>query len=128
MRYGVVRTLAGGVVALGASGLLGGCGMLGGGNSAQVCTDTKKAFQQYITQVRGIPAAEPARWRQATEQLAGRVDGLAKQADDDALKKALSTEAGRLRAAAPAVGTGDVSQLNAVMKNTPAGIGEACDG
>lgn len=59
MRYGVVRTVAGGVVALGASGLLGGCGMLGGGNSAQVCTDTKKAFQQYVTQVRSIPAAEP---------------------------------------------------------------------
>ncbi|MEO3827391.1 hypothetical protein [Actinomadura sp. B10D3] len=127
MRYGVVRTVAGGVVALGASGLLGGCGTLGGGNSAQVCTDTKKAFQQYVTQVRSIPAAEPARWRQATEQLAGRVDGLAKQADDGALKKALKTEAGKLREAAPAVGTGDVSRLDAVMRDTPATIGKACD-
>ncbi|WP_131732591.1 hypothetical protein [Actinomadura formosensis] len=123
MRYGVVRALAGGVVMLGA---LSGCGMLGG-NSGQVCTDAKKVFQQYITQVRSIPAAEPVQWRQATEQLAGRVDGLAKKADDSALRKALTAEADRLRAAAPAVGTGDVSQLNTVMKETPASIGAACD-
>ncbi|MFA1548366.1 hypothetical protein [Actinomadura chokoriensis] len=123
MRYGVVRALAGGVLVLGA---LSGCGMLGG-NSGQVCTDTKKAFQQYVTQVRSLPAAEPARWRQATEQLAGRLDGLAKKADDAALKKALKAEAGKLRSAATAVGTGDVSQLNTVMKETPASIGEACD-
>ncbi|WP_433473796.1 hypothetical protein ACQPZP_34065 [Spirillospora sp. CA-142024] len=125
MRYGVVRALVAGAVTLGASGLLGACGTAGG-NSGQVCTDTKKAFQQYIAQVRSIPAAEPARWRQATEQLAGRIDRLAKQADDDALKKALTTEADRLRAAAPGVGGGDVSQLDAVMKDTPARIGKAC--
>ncbi|MFG2021495.1 hypothetical protein [Actinomadura geliboluensis] len=123
MRYAVARALAGGVMVL---GTLSGCGMLGG-NTDQVCADTKKAFQQYITQVRSVPAAEPAQWRQATEQLAGRVDGLAKQADDAALSKALKAEAGRLRAAAPAVGTGDVSQLDTVMQETPAKIGKACD-
>ena len=123
MRYGVVRVLAGGAVVLGA---LTGCGVLGG-DSGQVCADTKKAFQQYVTQVRSLPAAEPAQWRQPTEKLAGRLDGLAEKADDGDLAKALKAEAGRLRAAAPAVGTGDVAQLNAVMKETPAAIGKACD-
>ncbi|MEV3923215.1 hypothetical protein [Actinomadura coerulea] len=124
MRYRVVRTLAGGALVLGA---LSGCGALGGGNSAQVCTDTKKAFQQYVTQVRSVPAAEPAQWRQATEQLAGRVDGLAKQSDDADLSKALKAEAGRLRDAAPGVGDGDVSRLDSVIRETPAVIGKACD-
>ncbi|MER7541864.1 hypothetical protein ABTW95_02525 [Spirillospora sp. NPDC127506] len=123
MRYGVVRALAGGVVALGA---LNGCGVLGG-NTGQVCADTKEAFQQYVTKIKSIPAGEPAQWRAPTEQLAGRLDGLAKKADDGDLKKALKAEADKLRAAAPAVGTGDVSQLNAVMKETPARIGKACD-
>ena len=126
MRYGTVRTLAVGVVALGASGLLGGCGVLGGGPN-KVCADTKQAFQQYITQVRSVPAAEPGRWRQATETLAGRLDALAKRAGDDDLTKALKTEAARLRAAAPAVGTGDVARLNAVLKEAPAKIGSACE-
>lgn len=124
MRYQVVRTLAGGALVLGA---LSGCGAMGGGNSGQVCADTKKAFQQYVTQVRGLPAAEPGPWRQATEQLAGRVDGLAKQADDADLGKALKAEAGRLRAAATGVGDGDVSQLDSVIRETPAAIGTACD-
>ncbi|TDB82413.1 hypothetical protein E1264_31405 [Actinomadura sp. KC216] len=124
MRYGVVRALAAGVAALGVSGLLGGCGQLGG-DTGQVCADTKKAFQQYITQVRSIPAAEPARWRQATETLAGRLDALAKKTGDDDLKKALKAEAAKLRAAAPAVGTGDVAQLDTVMNQTPASIGTA---
>ncbi|MEU5987497.1 hypothetical protein ABZ806_00820 [Spirillospora sp. NPDC047418] len=123
MRYRAVLALAGGAMVL---GTLSGCGALSG-NSDQVCTDTKKAFQQYITQVRSIPAAEPAQWRQATEQLAGRMDGLAKKADDDALAKALKGEADKLRAAAAPAGTGDVSQLNTVMKETPATIGKACD-
>jgi hypothetical protein len=123
MRYRVVAALAGGALVLGA---LSGCGALGG-NSGQVCADTKKAFQQYVTQVRSVPAAEPARWRPATEQLAGRLDGLAKQADDADLRKALKTEADRLRAAAPGVGSGDVSQLDSVIRETPAAIGKACD-
>ncbi|NDU77799.1 hypothetical protein GWI34_35085 [Actinomadura sp. DSM 109109] len=126
MRDGLVRTLAGGALAL-ALGALGGCGTLGGGNSDQVCADTRKAFEQYVAQVRSVPAAEPARWRQATEQLAGRVDGLAKQADDDELSRALKAEAGELRAAAPEVGTGDVSRLDGVIRRTPATIGGACD-
>lgn len=125
MRYRVVRALAGGVVMLGVSGLLGACGALGG-NSGQVCTDTKKAFQQYITQVRSVPAAEPAQWGQATQRLATRLDALAKEADDGALKKALQAESQRLRAAATTVGTGDASQLSAVMNDTPARIGKAC--
>ncbi|HEU5023877.1 MAG TPA: hypothetical protein VFV01_03045 [Spirillospora sp.] len=125
MRYGVVRALAGGVVMLGVSGLLGACGALGG-NSGQVCTDTKKAFQQYVTQVRSVPAAEPAQWGQATQRLAARIDGLAKKADDGTLKKALEAEAQRLRSAAATVGTGDASQLSAVMDGAPARIGKAC--
>ncbi|MER6815916.1 hypothetical protein ABT299_42175 [Spirillospora sp. NPDC000708] len=125
MRYRVVRALAGGVVMLGVSGLLGACGALGG-NSGQVCSDTKKAFQQYITQVRSVPAAEPAQWGQATQRLATRLDALAKEADDGALKKALRAESQRLRAAATTVGTGDASQLSAVMNDTPARIGKAC--
>ncbi|QKG21675.1 hypothetical protein ACTIVE_3313 [Actinomadura verrucosospora] len=126
MRYGVVRALAGGVLMLGVSGLLGACGALGG-NSGQVCTDTKKAFQQYITQVRSVPAAEPAQWGQATQRLAARVDGLAKKADDATLKKALQAESQRLRSAAANVGTGDAAQLSAVINDTPARIGKACD-
>ncbi|TDC88256.1 hypothetical protein [Actinomadura sp. 7K507] len=125
MRYGVVRALAGGVVALGASALLGGCGTLSSG-PAPVCTDTKEALQQYMTQVRGASASDPAPWGQATEKLAGRLDELADEADGD-LKKVLEAEAGRLRAAAPAVGTGDVAQLDTVMKQLPARIGDACD-
>ena len=127
MRNGVLRALAGGVVLLGASCPLAGCGALGGGNTGQVCTDTKKAIQQYVAQVRTVSAAEPGQWRQATEQLAGRVDGLARKADDGKLKKALKAEADRLRAAAASVGTGDAAQLNSVLKDTPARIGKACD-
>ncbi|QKW38358.1 hypothetical protein HUT06_33715 [Actinomadura sp. NAK00032] len=123
MRYGVARALAGGVVVL---GTLSGCGMLGG-NSDEVCADTKKVLQQYITQVRSVPAAEPAQWKQATQRLAGQLEGLGKKADDAALKKALLAESEKLSTAAPAVGTGDVSQLNTVMKETPAKIGKACD-
>ncbi|MFC4048574.1 hypothetical protein ACFOY4_02660 [Actinomadura syzygii] len=126
MRYGVVRALAAGVAALGAAGLLGGCGALGG-DSGKVCDDTRQAFQQYITQVRSVPAAEPAQWRQATEKLAGRLDALAKDTGDSDLRKALKAEADRLRAAAPAVGGGDVAQLDTVLKETPAKIGKACD-
>ncbi|MWA04796.1 hypothetical protein F8568_031390 [Actinomadura sp. LD22] len=125
MRYGVVRALAGGVVMLGASGLLGACGALGG-NSGQVCTDTKEAFQQYVTQVRSVPAAEPAQWGQATQRLAARLDALAKKADDAALKKALEAESQRLRSAAATVGTGDASQLSAAMNDAPVRIGKAC--
>lgn len=125
MRYGVVRALAAGVAALGAAGLLGGCGALGG-DSGQVCDDTKQAFQQYVTQVRSLPAAEPGQWRQATEKLAVRLDALARDAGDDDLRKALKAEADRLRAAAPAVGAGDVARLDAVMNETPAKIGKAC--
>ncbi|MFB4299252.1 hypothetical protein [Actinomadura sp. NTSP31] len=126
MRYGAVRALAGGVVMLGVSGLLGACGALGG-DSGQVCTDTKKAFQQYVTQVRSVPAAEPAQWGQATQRLATRLDGLARETDDGALKKALKDEAGRLRTAAASVHTGDAAQLSAVLDGTPARIGKACD-
>ncbi|XRQ04460.1 hypothetical protein ACN3XK_49015 [Actinomadura welshii] len=125
MRYGVVRALIVGVAVVGASGLLGGCGVVSAGPS-EVCTDTKEAFRQYISQVESVPAAEPARWRQATEELAGRLDELAGEADGE-LRKALEAEAKELRAAAAAVGGGDVAQLNAVLTKTPTRIGEACD-
>ncbi len=121
MRYGVVRTVAGGVLL---AGVLGGCAA-GGGKSAAACSDTKKAFQQYVTQVRTVSAAEPGQWRQATEQLAGRLDGLAGTSDGK-VRKALKEEADRLRAAAASVGTGDAAQLNTVISETPARIGDAC--
>lgn len=126
MRYGVVRALAGAAVALGASGLLGGCGTLSNG-PGPVCDDTKQVFQQYMNQVRSIPASEPARWGQATDQLAGRLDALAEEADDEDLEKTLRSEADELRAAAAAVRDGDVAKLNAVLKETPNRIGDACD-
>ncbi|WP_242904664.1 hypothetical protein [Actinomadura terrae] len=123
MRYRVGGVLA--AVLLGASSA---CGVLsGGGDTGKVCADTKQAFQQYVTRVRSVSAAEPGQWREATGQLAGRLDGLAGKTDDAALKKALKTEADRLRSAATAVGTGDASQLNAAMNEAPAQIGKACD-
>ncbi|MFG2003627.1 hypothetical protein ACGFNU_31145 [Spirillospora sp. NPDC048911] len=106
---------------------VGACGVLGGGdNTSQVCTDTKQAYQQYITQVKGASAADPAVWKQATDRLAGRIDGLGKKAEKKELKKALADEAARLRTAAASVGTGDAAQLNAAMAGTPERIGNAC--
>jgi hypothetical protein len=106
--------------------MLGGCGLLGG-NTDEVCAQTKTVFQQYMTQVRTVSANDPAQWQKSTEQLAGRLDGLSGQADDDDLKSALKSEAGRLHAAAKAVGTGDAAQLNGVIAATPQRIGAACD-
>ncbi|MFC6881569.1 MULTISPECIES: hypothetical protein [Actinomadura] len=126
MRYGAVRALALGAVTLGAAGLLAGCGSFGGDNAEKVCGDTEKAFQQYVAQVRGVDANEPAQWGKVTERLAGRVDALAGEADGKKLKKALKDEAGRLRTAAASVGTGDAAQLNTVMSDTPQRIGKAC--
>lgn len=124
MRYGTAARLAHTLALLGAAWTLAGCGA---GNTDEVCADTKKAFQQYLTQVRTVSANDPAQWRQATDQFAGRIDGLARQAEDEKLKKALKTEATRLRGAAAGVGTGDASQLNAVMSDAPDRIGKACD-
>jgi hypothetical protein len=126
MRHAAMRALTGGVALLGASVLLGGCGLLGG-NTDEVCADTKTVFEQYMTQVRSVSANNPAQWKKSTEQLAGRVDGLSRKAEDDDMKKALKSEADRLRAAANAVGTGDAAQLNSVMAATPQRIGAACD-
>ncbi|MBO2445969.1 hypothetical protein J4573_02605 [Actinomadura barringtoniae] len=125
MRIGAARVAAGGALLFGL-GASGACGVLGGGNSGQVCADTKAAFQRYITQVRGTSAAAPAQWRQATEQLAGQLGTLGKKANDSDLKKTLNDESGRLSAAAAGVGNGDVSQLNSVMTETPQRIGKAC--
>ncbi|KAB2347279.1 hypothetical protein [Actinomadura rudentiformis] len=106
---------------------LGACGLVGGGdNTSQVCTETKQAYQQYITKVKGASAADPAQWKQVTDQLAGKIDGLAKKAEKKKLKKALTDEAARLRTAAASVGTGDAAQLNAAMSGTPERIGNAC--
>ncbi|GAA2599115.1 hypothetical protein SMC26_04155 [Actinomadura fulvescens] len=117
------RGIVGGALVLG----LGACGLVGGdGNTGAICTDTKQAYQQYIDQVRSASAADPAPWKQATEQLAGRIDGLAKKAEKKELKKALTDESARLRTAAASVGTGDAAQLNAAMSGTPERIGNAC--
>ncbi|WP_433335081.1 hypothetical protein [Spirillospora sp. CA-294931] len=124
MRHGVTR-VAGLVLVLCGTSLLSGCG--GGDNTGTVCADAKKAYEQYITQVRGVSAAKPDQWKQPTEQLAGRVDGLSAKADDKTLKKVLKDEAGRLRAAATTVATGDTAQLNGVISATPEKLGKACD-
>jgi len=126
MGYRAVRALAGGAVLLGASGLLGGCGLLGG-NTDEVCAGAKAAFQQYMTQVKTVSANDPAQWKKSTEQLAARVEGLSRTAEDEDLKKALKSEADHLRTAANAVGTGDAAQLSSVIAATPDRIGGACD-
>ncbi len=126
MRNGVMRALAGSVAVLGASGLLAGCGAVSAGPD-EVCTETREAFRQYVARIRSVPAAEPARWRQETEKLAGRLDELADEAADDDVRKALEGEADRLRGAAAAVGGGDVAQLDTVMAEAPAKIGDVCD-
>ncbi|MEU5881253.1 hypothetical protein [Spirillospora sp. NPDC047279] len=106
---------------------LGACGLLGGnGNTGQICGDTKQAYQQYIAQVRVASADDSAQWKQATEQLAGRIDALAKKAEKKELKQALDDEVKRLRTAAASVGTGDAAQLNSAMSGTPDRIGKAC--
>lgn len=121
MRYALTRVLAGGVLFL----TLSGCGLVGG-NKGQVCEETKEVFEGYMAQVRKAPAADPAPWKQATEQLAGRLDGLARKADDDELKKALSRQAAAFRQAAAGVGAGDVSRFDRALSTTPAEIGRAC--
>ncbi|MFC7729618.1 hypothetical protein [Actinomadura keratinilytica] len=126
MRYGTAGRLAQGFALLAAAGTLAGCG-LSGGNTGQVCADTREAFRQYVSQVRAVPANDPAQWKQVTDRFAGRVDGLARQAEDEKLKNALKTEANRLRGAAAGVGSGDAAQLNAVMTDAPDRIGAACD-
>jgi hypothetical protein len=125
MRHWTVRRLAQGLALLGAAGTLGGCGLLGG-NTDQICTDTKQAFQEYVTQVKSASAADPAQWKQATDQLAGRIDGLAGKADDGKVRSALQAEVKRLRSAAASVGTGDAAQLNRVLSDTPQRIGKVC--
>ncbi|WP_153535801.1 hypothetical protein [Actinomadura macrotermitis] len=125
MRIGAFRAWAG-LLLLGGTGLLTGCGMLGGDNTSTVCADAKTAFQQYMTQVRSVSPAQPAEWRPPTEQLAGRVGALAGKAEDTKLKAALTDVSGRLKAASATIGTGDAAQLNAVMKDTPQRIGKAC--
>ncbi|WP_157431869.1 hypothetical protein [Actinomadura hibisca] len=123
MRNGTFRAIAG-VLLLAGGGLLTGCG--GGDNSDKVCADAKQAFQQYVTQVQSAPANKSEPWKQATEQLAGKIDGLAAKAEKAELKKALKDEANRFRTAAGPVGSGDVSQLDQVLKSTPEQIGKAC--
>ncbi|MGI5164454.1 hypothetical protein ACQEU3_08880 [Spirillospora sp. CA-253888] len=126
MRNRTFQALAGAMLLAG-SGLLTGCGAMGGSdNSDKVCADAKQAYQQYVTQVRSAPADKSEPWKQATEQLAGKVDGLAAKAEKAELKKALKDEANRLRAAAGPVGTGDVSQLDRALKASPEQIGKAC--
>ncbi|MFI6521363.1 hypothetical protein ACIBF1_37820 [Spirillospora sp. NPDC050679] len=125
MRNRAFQAFAGAVLLAG-SGLLTGCGAMGGDNSDKVCADAKQAYQQYVAQVRSAPANKSEPWKQATEQLAGKVDALAAKAEKAELRTALKGEAGRLRAAAGPVGTGDVSQLDRALKASPEQIGKAC--
>ncbi|HEY8480336.1 MAG TPA: hypothetical protein VIL71_10940 [Spirillospora sp.] len=125
MGYGMIRAAVGATV-LGAAVLLTGCGTVSAGPD-EVCVDAERAYEQYVAQVRSVPAAEPARWRQPTESLARRLDELADETRDDDLRTTLRTEADRLRDAAAAVGGGDVAQLNTVISQAPARIGGACD-
>ncbi|SEG56664.1 hypothetical protein SAMN04489712_106328 [Thermomonospora echinospora] len=127
MRYGVkargaVRVLAGGAVL---TFVTAGCGMLGG-NKSEVCADSRKAVEQYVSRLRTVAANEPAQWKQATEQLAARFDVLAGTAEDQALRKALKDQAAGLRTAATALGTGDAAALNKTLTDTPARLGDAC--
>jgi hypothetical protein len=126
MRHTAVRALAGGAALLLASGALAGCGLLGD-NSDEVCAGTKTVLQQYMTQVRTVSANDPAQWKKSTERVAGRVEELSRQAENEDLKKALKTEADRFRAAAAKIGTGDAAPLNSVIAETPQRIGNACD-
>ncbi|POM27667.1 hypothetical protein BTM25_20850 [Actinomadura rubteroloni] len=123
MRWGRVRVLSGSGVLLAALGLTAGCG----GNSAAVCSDAKAAYAAYMTQVRTVPAGQPAQWKAPTDQLAAKLGALAGKADDGKLRSALNAEAGRLRAASTTVAAGDMAQLNTVLAQTPRGIGKACD-
>jgi len=119
MRYG--RLVVGAAVLLAAAG----CG-LSGGNKGQVCDDTKAAVTEYVKQVKSIPATDAAQWRQATDKLALRLDKLSRTADDGQLRKALSEQAAKLKAAAPAVGTGDTAALTGSLTELPDRIGRAC--
>ncbi|TNY36852.1 hypothetical protein [Thermomonospora catenispora] len=110
------------LVAVGA----GGCGMFGG-NTREVCADSRRAVQEFVNRLNQVPANEPARWRQVTEQLAGRFDALADTAEDAALRKALKEESARLRTAAKALATGDAAPLTAALSRTPAHLGAACE-
>ncbi|OLT34140.1 hypothetical protein BJF79_33745 [Actinomadura sp. CNU-125] len=119
-----IRTLAG--VALGVV-LLSGCGVLSG-NSGEVCASVTAEYRRYAAELEQAPAADEGKWRQATERFAGRVDALAKKADDPQLTDALRKQTARLRAAATGLGEGDVAELDAVLRDAPAKIGAVCDG
>ncbi|MBA9003994.1 hypothetical protein [Thermomonospora cellulosilytica] len=131
MRYGVRRggalrgSAAAAVLALAAVGA-GGCAMFGG-NTSEVCADSRRAVQEYVGRLNQVPANEPAQWKQVTEQLAGRLDTLADTAEDAALRKALKDESARLRTAAKALATGDAAPLNSTLAQTPGRLGGACE-
>ncbi|MBE1530595.1 hypothetical protein [Actinomadura algeriensis] len=121
-----IRTLAGAAL-LGAAGLLSGCGVLSG-DSDEVCASVTTEYRRYTAEIERASAADEAKWRQATERFAGRVDALSKKADDPQLKEALQAQTARLRTAAAGLGEGDATALDAVLRDAPAKIGAACDG
>lgn len=120
-----IRTLAGAALLLGVAGLLSGCGVLGG-NSDEVCASVTTEYRRYTTEIERASAADEKRWRQATEQLAGRLGELAKKADDPELGDVLESQADRLRAAAAGLADGDVAKLDAVLRDVPAKVGAVC--
>ncbi|MFD0899562.1 hypothetical protein [Actinomadura sediminis] len=122
-----IRTLAGAVLLAGVAGLLGGCGVLSG-DSDEVCASVTAEYRRYTDELERASAADEGTWVQATQRFAGRVDALAKKADDPELKEVLQQQTARLKAAAGGLGEGDVAELNAVLRDAPAKIGAACDG
>lgn len=126
MRYVTGRRGAGWGASMAVLGalLLGGCGLFA--NTDEVCGEATKALQQYAAQIKSAPAGDPRQWRSTTEQVAGRIDALAKKADDAALHRVLKEEATTLRAAAVPAGGGDVAALDRAIAQIPSRIGKVC--
>ncbi|WP_125621187.1 MULTISPECIES: hypothetical protein [Actinomadura] len=122
-----IRTLAGAVLLAGAAGLLGGCGVLSG-NSDEVCASVTAEYRRFTDEIERASASDGGPWRQATQSFAGRIDALAKKADDPRLKDVLQQQTARLQAASGRLAEGDVAELDAVLRDAPAKIGAVCDG
>lgn len=103
------------------SGLLAGCG-----NSGEVCAETQRTIEGFAAKAKTLPPADTAQWQRAITDVANRLDGLSRRADDDELKKALEDTAASYRAAAGGIGRGDTAQLTAVIRDQPARLDTAC--
>src|SRR5262245_34490055 len=121
VRGGGLRAYTAAMGVMVALGLVAGCG-----NRDEVCDETAKAFQDLATRVGTAPAADSARWKQAVEQFAGRLDALAAKSDDKKLSKALKDASASARQAAAAVGSGDAAPLQRFTTEQPKRVGELC--